>query len=198
LSAALAYDGYAAVTRLTPLSRDAGAELLAAQLGGPVSGAVSRRALELCGGNPLLLEQVATVIGRGEDVLASTQAGRATGRADIVLTRFAGVPKAAIRCAQAASVLGMRFRPELAAAVAQLNEWETDIALDALWRSGLVRSETEMAAEFVHPLLIAVGTAVAGGPPRRSQRAELPHWAPALGSGVEPRVGEWMPQAGGW
>jgi hypothetical protein len=46
--------------------------------------------------------------------------------------------------------------------------------------------------------LIAVGTAVAGGPPRRSQRAELPHWAPALGSGVEPRVGERMPQAGGW
>ena len=45
---------------------------------------------------------------------------------------------------------------------------------------------------------IAVGTAVAGGPPRRSQRAELPHWAPALGSGVEPRVGERMPQAGGW
>ncbi len=28
---------------------------------------------------------------------------------------------------------------------------------------------------------IAVGTALTGGPPRRSQRAELPHWAPALG-----------------
>ena len=32
---------------------------------------------------------------------------------------------------------------------------------------------------------IAVGTALSGGPPRRSQRAALPHWAPALGSGVE-------------
>jgi len=31
--------------------------------------------------------------------------------------------------------------------------------------------------------LIAVGTALAGGPPHRSQRAELPHWAPALGRG---------------
>ena len=29
--------------------------------------------------------------------------------------------------------------------------------------------------------LIAVGTALTGGPPRRSQRAGLPHWAPALG-----------------
>ena len=28
---------------------------------------------------------------------------------------------------------------------------------------------------------VAVGTALAGGPPRRSQRAELPHWAPGSG-----------------
>ena len=30
-------------------------------------------------------------------------------------------------------------------------------------------------------LAIAVGTALTGGPPHRSQRAGLPHWAPALG-----------------
>jgi hypothetical protein len=29
--------------------------------------------------------------------------------------------------------------------------------------------------------LVAVGTAIAGGPPRRSQRAGLPHWAPVMG-----------------
>src|SRR6266566_7765342 len=29
---------------------------------------------------------------------------------------------------------------------------------------------------------VAVGTAIAGGPPRRSQRAGLPHWAPTLGA----------------
>jgi hypothetical protein len=28
---------------------------------------------------------------------------------------------------------------------------------------------------------MAVGTALTGGPPHRSQRAGLPHWAPALG-----------------
>ena len=45
---------------------------------------------------------------------------------------------------------------------------------------------------------IAVGTAVAGGPPRRSQRALLAHWAPPSGVGVESRFGIWMLHAGGW
>ena len=36
---------------------------------------------------------------------------------------------------------------------------------------------------------MAVGTAVAGGPPRRSQRARLTHWAPALGDGDESLLG---------
>ena len=152
LATALAYDGYGEADRLAPLSWDAAAELLAARLGGPVSGAVSHTALELCGGNPLLLEQVSAAIGRGEDVGALTRIGSAAIRAEIVLTRFAGVPKVALRCAQAASVLGTRFRPELAVGLAQLDDREADMALDALCRSGLVRSETEMAAEFVHPL----------------------------------------------
>jgi hypothetical protein len=30
--------------------------------------------------------------------------------------------------------------------------------------------------------LVAVGTVLADGPPRRSQRAELPHWAPVMGT----------------
>ena len=152
LATALAYDGYAAVYRLAPLSSDAAGQLLAARLGSPVSGAVSRTALELSGGNPLLVEQVAAAIGRGERIGAPTQAGTAAVRAKIVLTRFAGVPKSALRCARAASVLGTRFRPELAVRVAQLDDMEADTALDALCRSGLVRSQTETAAEFVHPL----------------------------------------------
>ena len=44
---------------------------------------------------------------------------------------------------------------------------------------------------------IAVGTAVAGGPPRRSQRALLPHWAPPLGFGVEALDRAGMRDAGG-
>ena len=152
LATALAYDGYAVLDRLAPLSSDAVAELLAARLGGPVSNAALRTAWELCGGNPLLLEQVAAAIGRREHIGAAAQIGTAAIRADIVLTRFAGVPKSALRCAQAASVLGTRFRPELAVRVAQLDEREADTALDALCRSGLVRPHTGMTAEFVHPL----------------------------------------------
>src|ERR1035437_3321124 len=49
---------------------------------------------------------------------------------------------------------------------------------------------------------VAVGTACAGGPPHRSQRAGLPHWAPASGASVEARfrvgvqdLGRWEPSS---
>src|SRR6266511_2360080 len=45
---------------------------------------------------------------------------------------------------------------------------------------------------------VPVGTALAGGPPARSQRALLTHWAPASGTGVEARLGEGMRDAGRW
>ena len=37
-------------------------------------------------------------------------------------------------------------------------------------------------ADVLAKTAVAVGTALAGGPPRRSQRAGLPHWAPTLGA----------------
>src|SRR5271166_3788043 len=43
----------------------------------------------------------------------------------------------------------------------------------------------------------AVGTALAGGPPHRSQRALLAHWAPTSGTGVESDVRPGMRDAGG-
>jgi len=45
------------------------------------------------------------------------------------------------------------------------------------------------------PALIAVGTALAGRPPHRSERAALPHSALALGSDVEPLLGPGMQDA---
>ena len=45
---------------------------------------------------------------------------------------------------------------------------------------------------------VAVGTALAGGPPHRSQRAGLPHWAPTSGAGVEAHVGPGMRDADWW
>src|SRR5438876_1141650 len=43
---------------------------------------------------------------------------------------------------------------------------------------------------------IAVGTAIARRPPRRSQRARLTHWAPDLGSGGKALVGPGVGVAG--
>src|SRR5664279_2694871 len=51
--------------------------------------------------------------------------------------------------------------------------------LGGRWRSHHVRPRLRQIAP------VAVGTALADGPPHRSQRAELPHWAPASGSGGE-------------
>jgi transketolase len=45
---------------------------------------------------------------------------------------------------------------------------------------------------------VAVGTALTGGPPHRSQRAGLPHWAPTSGVGVKAHTGPGMRDADGW
>jgi len=46
--------------------------------------------------------------------------------------------------------------------------------------------------------VITVGTALAGGPPCRSQRALLTHWAPALDASVKAHGGEGVLHAGWW
>src|SRR5205085_11732019 len=56
----------------------------------------------------------------------------------------------------------------------------------------LRRSFKSPARTTPHRTTVAVGTAVAGRPPRRSQRAGLPHWAPALGGGGESLLGPGM------
>lgn len=152
LATALAHDGYTAVEHLSPLSADASRKLLEARLGRSVGETVLRNALEWCGGNPLFLEQMAATIANHEAVDARVQPCSIFGANKIALACLAGLPQAAIRCAQAASVLGIRFRPALATAVAQLGDEEAYIALDALCRSGLVRTDTQIVTEFVHPL----------------------------------------------
>jgi DNA-binding CsgD family transcriptional regulator len=153
LAGALVYDGHASVQRLAPLSEAAVAALLAARLGGPVPEAVSSTAAALCAGNPLLVEQVAAAIGQQGQADALIGIDPAVGAEGIVLTRFAGLPAAALRVAQAASVLGTRFRPAVAMEVADVGERQAEAALEALCGSGLVRAETATTAGFVHPLL---------------------------------------------
>jgi ATP/maltotriose-dependent transcriptional regulator MalT len=149
-AAGLAHDGRASIERLAPLSRPGVAALLTARSGRHVSEAEIDRAAEVTAGNPLLLEQVALTLAQGLGI--ARLAGWRGHPEQLLLTRFAGVPAAGLGCARAAAVLGTRFRPELAVALADLDRRHGDQALDALERSGLVRASRAGGAEFAHPL----------------------------------------------
>jgi DNA-binding CsgD family transcriptional regulator/Tfp pilus assembly protein PilF len=146
--------GRASIERLAPLSQSGAAQLLASRCGHPVGAAVVERSWAVTQGNPLLLEQVAIAISRGE-MVPGLDGDRPAPRADsLLLARFAGLDPVVFRYAQAASVLGPRFRPELAAAVAGLDEAQERDAVGALTASGLLREvgPPSGAVEFVHPL----------------------------------------------
>ncbi len=52
--------------------------------------------------------------------------------------------------------------------------------------------------EYTAKCWVAVGTALTGRRPHRSQRAELPHWAPASDLGVKTLLRPWVQYAGLW
>jgi DNA-binding CsgD family transcriptional regulator/tetratricopeptide (TPR) repeat protein len=152
LVAELAQDGHATVESLAPLSRETATALLAARVGRPIEDDLAGRAWELCGGNPLLLEQVALAIARGDEVPVRGHSTQQRISDELMLGRFAGLPEVGLRYVQAASVLGDVFYPEIAAGLAQLGDAEVELALEALLRGGLLRSARGRCLEFVHPL----------------------------------------------
>jgi DNA-binding CsgD family transcriptional regulator len=148
----LATDGDAIMERLLPLS-DAGAvEMLANRAGGRISLSSARRAARLAAGNPLLLEQVVMSVRRGES-LAGSDGHVATIGSGLLRARFTGVSAGEKRYAQAAGVLGSRFRPTIATAMAELLPGEGDLALEGLYRGGLFKADAPGWAQFAHPLL---------------------------------------------
>ena len=152
MASSLVGAGVARLARLGPLSREGSTAMLAERSGRAVSGAAAAKAWELCAGNPLLLEQVALAIGRGAIDAEAAESWPALEPNGLLLSRFAGLPKAALRCVRAASVLGVRFRLDVAAEVAVLAEIDADRAVEALCRSGLVEQTTPGQVRFVHPL----------------------------------------------
>ena len=90
--------------------------------------------------------------------------------------------------------VSLRVNFFIARSRARVGWWEFSARLFRYldWRCSTERSTRRRAAT------VAVGTALAGGPPHRSQRAGLPHWAPALGSGGKAHFREGMHHAGGW
>ncbi len=189
----LANEGCAAVERLKPLSRPAADALLQTRLGHRPPADTAARAFELCAGNPLLLQQVAIAVGHGEDLPEVPELGRGAVGAGLLLARFAGLPAAGMRCAQAASVLGTLFLPELAADVAGLTGPEIDLALEALCRSGLVDQSQGAQAAFVHPLFRQALYEDLGGPRRTRLNARA--FAAFVARGMEAQAAEHAVQA---
>jgi DNA-binding CsgD family transcriptional regulator len=150
VSTALVASGHARSQHLGTLSASSVGALLAERSGATPSATDARRVWELSGGNPFLVEQLATSFGRGERIPHVGEPA-AVGE-HLLLARFAGLDSASMRCARAGSVLGTSFRAELAAEVAGLDEDEIDRALEALSRSGLVLEGVGPLARFAHPL----------------------------------------------
>ena len=152
VAAELVATGAARHVRLAPLSREGSTAMLTERTGRTVSDATSTKAWELCAGNPLLLEQVALAIDRGSIPTGAADSWPAVETDGLLLSRFAGLPSTALRCVRAASVLGTRFRPDVAAAVAGLTESDAELAIEALCRSSLVAQTEPGVVRFVHPL----------------------------------------------
>jgi DNA-binding NarL/FixJ family response regulator len=104
-----------------------------------------------CGGNPLLLVDAAA--GWGQPV--GQEAGEPTVRLSdqTVRSLLAGLEPDAVRCAQATTVFGGPFSPEMAAEVAQLGGRGGDRALDALCQAGVLRELPDLSLDFAQPLL---------------------------------------------
>jgi DNA-binding CsgD family transcriptional regulator len=145
----LVHDNLASLERLRPLSLAASTALLEQRSGTTLPEDFAEGAHRACAGNPLLLTGVAEARLAGEDMLGRSPAPLAER---VFLPRFAGVGTRALRWAQAASVLGSRFRPDLAGRLSGQPWPGASEAFEALRRAGLVRALPGGTAEFVHPL----------------------------------------------
>jgi DNA-binding CsgD family transcriptional regulator len=190
----LASENRGQLHQLAPLSEAASGTLLEQRVGHEVPPAVTHRAFQLCAGNPLLLAQLAVAIGRGEDLPSSaplTSSGFGSG---LLLARFAGLPLAGMRCAQAASILGPSFLPDIAAQIAGLDGPDADAAFEALGRTGLIGQGSGAEAEFVHPLFRRALYQDLAGPLRTSLHGKA--FRILVGRGLEAQAAEHAVRAG--
>jgi DNA-binding CsgD family transcriptional regulator len=139
----LTAQGLAKIQSLAPLSAAAARELLRSRVSGQVPAKAVNRAIEVCGGNPLLVEQVALELRRS---------GRLP-EGQVSFSRFVGVGATGQRYLQAASVLGTRFRATVAREVAGLSATEAATEIDGLFRGGLLHEAEDGWARFTHALI---------------------------------------------
>lgn len=150
LARALEAGSGAEVIELEPLSKAGAGELLQMRSRFNVAEPLRREAWKLCQGNPLLTEQVALAIGRGEP-LPEIDEHTSAFASSIVLSRFAGLDRTGLELVRAACVLGTSFRAEVAAEIARVPESRTAEVIRALTRSGLIDGDRH-GQRFAHPL----------------------------------------------
>ena len=139
----LATQGLARVISLAPLSPTAVREMLLTRVSDAVPAMVVDQAVDMCSGNPLLVEQVAIELRRS---------GKLT-QGQVWLPRFVGVGAAGQRYLQAASVLGTRFRADVATKVAGMSATEAGTEIEGLFRGGLLYEAEDGWARFTHALI---------------------------------------------
>ncbi len=153
-ASALAYElagaGQARVLELQPLSREASVALLQSGVPRVLDAAEGEGVWRACAGTPLLLKAAAWTLSSGG--LLPRASGENGLGAPLLLERFVGVGGAAFAYVQAASILGVRFRSELAGALAGLAEAGAEGARAQLVRAGLLDDLGGGWAAFMHPL----------------------------------------------
>jgi AAA ATPase domain len=147
----LSHEGLAQLERLFPLSAQAATALLEARVGHVATPGDIESAVAACAGNPLLLDHVASDLLVGRALPTGGGSGSWAGR--LLLSRFTGASGPSRAYLRAASVLGGRFRPEVAAEIAALEPAEAASALEALAGAGLVVDAGDGWARFSHQLV---------------------------------------------
>jgi DNA-binding CsgD family transcriptional regulator len=149
----LAEEGLVDLERLRPLTTGAAVALLDRRVGDRARPEEIEAAVAACGGNPLLLGHVAAELEAGRALPEHGKQASGSWASRLLLSRFAGVGPTAEAYLRAASVLGSRFRPEVAADVAGLAPTEAARALEALVGARLVVQAGDGWATFSHHLV---------------------------------------------
>ncbi len=149
----LSQQGLAAIQRLRPLSDQASRSLIADRLGDRGRPSDLDDAVDSCAGNPLLLSHVAADLVAGQTLPELAGETGSSWASRLLLSRFVGVGASAEAYLRAASVLGGRFRPEVAGDMADLTASEAARSLEALIGAGLVADGGEGWATFSHQLV---------------------------------------------
>jgi DNA-binding CsgD family transcriptional regulator len=142
--------GHAHVVALQPLGREASRILVQRAVPHLLDAVECEGVWAACAGTPLLLKEAARTLGAGGSL--PTASGDGWLGASLLLERFAGVDGDALAYVGAASILGARFRPALAGALAGLDDARTVAAHARLVRARLLEDLGSRDAAFVHPL----------------------------------------------